>query len=140
MWAGNDSAVTRSSGGLLHTRRSVHVWSAAPSLYYGSKGTRRAVWFQRVSQQREPSDQWLGRLGFSFSPVAVTIGSDCEVTVEASGRCLATMGPLSAKNCDLACPLLWAGVLPPRCPGSSWTEALSRGDLSWLACGCFHLG
>lgn len=30
---------------------------------------------------RRISDQWLGRLGFSFSPVAVTVGSDCEVTV-----------------------------------------------------------
>lgn len=134
------TAVTRSSGGPLHARQSIHVWSAAPSLYYGSKETKRAVWFQRVSQQREPSDQWQGHLGFSFSPGAVTIGSDSEIIVEALGHYLAPVGPLSAKNCGLACPLLWAGALPPHCPGSSWTEALSRGDLSWLACGCFHLG
>ena len=93
-----------------------------------------------MSQQREPSDQWQGHLGFSFSLGAVTIGSDSEIIVEALGHYLAPVGPLSVKNCGLACPLLWAGALPPHCPGSSWTEALSRGDLSWLACGCFHLG
>lgn len=60
--------------------------------------------------------------------------------MEASGRYLATVGPLFLlRTVTFACPLLWAGVLPPRCPGSSWTEALSRGDLSWLACGCFIL-